>query len=569
MTYDIVIRGGTIVDGSGAPRYQADIAIEGDRIASIGRIPEKGTEEVDAHGLIVSPGFIDGHTHFDAQISWDPYGTSSCYHGVTSVIMGNCGFTLAPCHPDDQDILMRTLEAVEDIPAAAQRVGVDWTWQTFPEFMQFLQDKPKGINYGGYVGHTALRTYVMRDRAFTDPASDEEIAEMAEILKEGVQAGGMGLSTTRSPAHKTREGAPVPSRLASWDEVRQLVMALSEINRGVVEISGEPTMGQDPDDPNHYERRFRDLAIESGRPMFFPALHSRRAEPGTWKRFFDRAQEAAGEGGRMFGQAHSRELCTNWSWRTEMPFDRLSMWRDIRKRPLDEQMTLLQDPDVVEQLVHIANTEEEDFSRVMPAQARKPSDWDWVFILDHVDGTPNRRLGEVAREREEDPVKTMIDVGVEQALDTLYMVPLANENQDTVLEIMREPRSLVTFSDGGAHVSQIMDSSLQTHVLSHWVRNSGEVTLEQGVKYLTWDMATAWELPDRGLLRRGYKADMILFDLDTVGPERPTVEHDLPAGQRRLVQKAKGYHMSIVNGGITMRDGEPTGVTSGQVLSSV
>ena len=165
-------------------------------------------------------GFIDGHTHFDAQISWDPYGTSSCYHGVTSVIMGNCGFTLAPCHPDDQDILMRTLEAVEDIPAAAQRVGVDWTWQTFPEFMQFLQDKPKGINYGGYVGHTALRTYVMRERAFTDPASDEEIGEMAEILKEGVLAGGMGLSTTRSPAHKTREGAPVPSRLASWDEVR-------------------------------------------------------------------------------------------------------------------------------------------------------------------------------------------------------------------------------------------------------------------------------------------------------------------------------------------------------------
>ncbi|MCY3567722.1 MAG: amidohydrolase family protein, partial [Chloroflexi bacterium] len=250
-------------------------------------------------------------------------------------------------------------------------------------------------------------------------------------------------------------------------------------------------------------------------------------------------------------------------------FDRLSMWRDIRKLPLDEQLKLLRDPEVVEQLVHIANTEEEDFSKVMPAQARKPSDWDWVFILDHVDGTPNRRLGEVAREREEDPVKTMIDVGVEQELDTLYMVPLANEHQDTVLEIMREPRSLVTFSDGGAHVSQIMDSSLQTHVLAHWVRNSGEVTLEQGVKYLTWYMATAWELPDRGLLRRGYKADLILFDLDTVGPERPTVEHDLPAGQRRLVQKAKGYHMSIVNGGITMRDGEPTGVTSGQVLTSV
>ena len=569
MTYDIVIRGGTIVDGSGGARYQADLAIADGRIAAIGRIPEPGREEFDAHGLVVAPGFIDGHTHFDAQISWDPYGTSSCYHGVTSVIMGNCGFTLAPCHPDDQDLLMRTLEAVEDIPAEAQRAGVDWTWESFPEFLQFLDAKPKGMNYGGYVGHTALRTYVMRDRAFTEAASDHDQAEMERILREAVQAGAMGFSTTRSPGHKTREGEPVPSRLASWDEVRGLVMQMGAINRGAVEITGEPTMGQDPSDPNHYENRLRDLAVDSGRPIFFPALSSRRAAPGSWKRWFDRADEAALRGARMFGQAHSRQLATNWSWRTEMPFDRLSVWRELRARPLDEQIAALRDPDVVAQLVHIANTEEEDFSKVMPAQARKPSDWDWVFVLNHVDGAPNPSLGELAREREEDPVETMIQVGLEQHLDTLYMVPLANEDQEMVLEIMREPRSLVTFSDGGAHVSQIMDSSLQTHVLSHWVRRENALSLEAAVRMLTWDMARAWELPERGLLQRGYKADLIVFNPDTVEPQRPEVVHDLPAGQRRLLQKANGYHLSIVNGGVTLRDGEPTGVTTGELLTSV
>ena len=569
MTYDIVIRGGTIVDGSGGACYQADLAIADGRIAAIGRIPEPGREEFDAHGLVVAPGFIDGHTHFDAQISWDPYGTSSCYHGVTSVIMGNCGFTLAPCHPDDQDLLMRTLEAVEDIPAEAQRAGVDWTWESFPEFLQFLDAKPKGMNYGGYVGHTALRTYVMRDRAFTEAASDHDQAEMERILREAVQAGAMGFSTTRSPGHKTREGEPVPSRLASWDEVRGLVMQMGAINRGAVEITGEPTMGQDPSDPNHYENRLRDLAVDSGRPIFFPALSSRRAAPGSWKRWFDRADEAALRGARMFGQAHSRQLATNWSWRTEMPFDRLSVWRELRARPLDEQIAALRDPDVVAQLVHIANTEEEDFSKVMPAQARKPSDWDWVFVLNHVDGAPNPSLGELAREREEDPVETMIQVGLEQHLDTLYMVPLANEDQDMVLEIMREPRSLVTFSDGGAHVSQIMDSSLQTHVLSHWVRRENALSLEAAVRMLTWDMARAWELPERGLLQRGYKADLIVFNPDTVEPQRPEVVHDLPAGQRRLLQKANGYHLSIVNGGVTLRDGEPTGVTTGELLTSV
>ena len=279
MTYDIVIRGGTIVDGSGSPRFQGDIAIQNGRIASIGRISDRGREEIDAHGLVVSPGFIDGHTHFDAQISWDPYGTSSSYHGVTSVIMGNCGFTLAPCHPADQDILMRTLEAVEDIPAAAQRAGVAWTWESFPEYLDFLEQTPKGLNYGGYVGHSALRTFVMRERAFTEASSEDDRAQMKQILSEAVQAGAMGFSTTRSPAHKTSDGDPVPSRLADWNEVCELVMELGKINRGAVEISGEPTMGQDPNDPDHYENRLRDLAVDSGRPIFFPALSSRRAAP--------------------------------------------------------------------------------------------------------------------------------------------------------------------------------------------------------------------------------------------------------------------------------------------------
>jgi len=562
MPYDLVIKNGMVIDGSGLPRYRADVGVRHGRIVTLGRIRERAREVIDADGQVVAPGIVDGHTHMDAQVFWDPLGTSSCWHGVTTVVMGNCGFTLAPCAAADKHMVIRNLERAEDIPPAAMAAGIEWRWTTFPEFLDCLETLPKGINYSGYIGHSALRTYVMGERAFEEPAGEKDLQAMERELRDAIRAGAMGFTTSRSPAHETLDGRPVASRAASWDEVRRLVSVMGDLNAGLFELAGEG-VDRAPGDPalREYHVRLRDLAVETGRPVTF-GVFSRREVPDIWRAYLALLEETAAAGGRMFAQVHSRSLSALLSFKTQLPFDRLPVWKELRALPLAEQQRRLRDPDLRRRLVEASGAR--DSRRPVGTEAR-PADYDWLLVFDTVEG-PHRTVAEVARERGQHPAATMIDLALEKNLDLFFLQPVANEDQDAALELMRHPRCVTTFSDSGAHVSQLMDSSLQTHLLSHWVRTKRAFTLEQAVRMITLVPATLWGFADRGLIREGMAADLMVFDPDTIAAEMPEVVDDLPAGARRLVQRTRGIAATVVNGEVLLRDGKHTGALPGRLL---
>jgi len=562
MAYDLVIKNGMVIDGSGLPRYRADVGVRYGRIVEIGRIRGRAREVIDADGQVVAPGFVDGHTHMDAQVFWDPLGTSSCFHGITSVVMGNCGFTLAPCAAADKHLVIRNLQRAEDIPPQAMEAGIEWRWTTFPEFLDCLEALPKGINYAGYIGHSALRTFTMGERAFDGPASERDMDAMERELRDALRAGAMGFTTSRSPSHETPDGRPVASRLASWDEVRRLVGVMGELNAGIFELAGEG-VDRTAGDPRvrEYLVRLRDLAVETGRPVTF-GVFSRRQVPNGWRAYVDLLDETAAAGGRMFAQVHSRALSALLSFRTQLPFDGLPVWKELRALPLSEQKQRLRDRGLRDRLREASTTPPE---RLPVGTEARPADYDWILVFDTVEG-PHRTVAEVARERGAHPLDTMIDLALERDLELFFMQPVANEDQDYALELMRHPRAVVTFSDSGAHVSQLMDSSLQTHLLAHWVREKQAFTLEQAVRMLTLVPATLWGFADRGLIREGMAADVVVFDPDTIAAEMPEVVDDLPAGARRLIQRSRGVAATVVNGEVLLRDGKHTGALPGRLL---
>jgi N-acyl-D-aspartate/D-glutamate deacylase len=559
MQYELVIKNGMIVDGSGAPAYPADIGVADGKIATIGRINGSTGRVIDAEGHAVTPGFVDGHTHMDAQIFWDPIGSSSCYHGVTTVIMGNCGFTLAPCAKQQADFVFRNLERAEDLPRESMLAGIDWNWETFPQFLDVIDALPKGINYGGYLGHSALRTYVMGERAFTDQATNDELKRMQHTVREAITAGAIGFSTSRTYNHLTSDDRPVASRVADWEEVRALVNAMGETGAGIFEIASE-TPGRKPERQQDYFDRLTQLTVESGRPLTY-GMFSTRIAPDVWRPFYEVANRAAKAGGRIFVQCHSRALSTLMSFETHTAFDNWEGWRELRAKPLAEQKVLLRDPTWKRRLVEVASRPY-DGPQIVGAEARPP-EWDWMWVMNDIGD--EERMDDVAARRGVHPVEAMIDIALERDFKVFFKQPLANEDQDHALEMMRHPRSVVTFSDSGAHVAQIMDSSLQTHLLSHWVRDKQAFTFEEAVRLITYDTATAWGLHDRGLIREGMNADLLVLDPATVAPLMPKVVHDLPAGAKRLIQKSTGIPYTIVNGQVMLEGDRPTGALPGRL----
>ena len=559
MTYDLVIRNGTVIDGSGRPRVRADVGIVGGTIAAIGRITERGTDEIDADGHFVAPGFIDGHTHLDAQVCWDPLGTCSSWHGVTSVVMGNCGFTVAPSRAHEKHLALRSLERAEDISAEVIAAGVDWQWETYADYLGVVDRLPKGINFAGFVGHSALRPYVMGEAAFERVATDDELAAMQREVESALRAGAIGFSTSRSPNHATTTDSPVASRVADWREVQALAGVMRDLGGGIFQLAQEQYA--DPDLNQQYRDRLTQLGVDTGRPILFVA-GAPAHDPAKVKETLDWIETSNDIGGRLVGCVHTREFISVMGFRVGLPFDSLPKWKQLRGRSLEEQRAVLADPSSRAPFVEEAMGG--GYRGAIGAEIRPPK-WDLLRVLHDPNG-PWQTVAELAAQRGTTPVDVMIDESLAADFDRYFAQPFANLNLDAVLTFLRHPNTVIGIADTGAHVTQLLDSSIPTHLLSYWVREREAFTWEEAVRMLTFDPASTWGFHDRGLLREGYAADITVFDPVTVSQRLPETAYDQPGGMRRLIQKADGYLATVVNGSVLLRAGEHTGALPGRVL---
>ncbi len=563
--YDLVIRNGTVVDGTGLPTYRADVGLNGDRIAAIGRIAARGKEEIDATGQVVTPGFIDGHTHMDAQVFWDPLGSCSCWHGVTTAVMGNCGFTLAPGSAVQREMILSNIIRAEDISADAIGAAVRWDWTTFREYMDVVDKLPKAINYAANIGHSALRTYVMGPRAFEQHASADDLGAMEQELLDALDAGAIGFTSSLSTGHKLPEpdNRPVASNHASWEELSQLVCLMGTTGRGIFEYARErESRSPDPQVRKAANDRLLDLAVKSGVPVTFglPA-----GSPGTQDEL-NLLDSAAAAGGRMFGQTHTRGISHVLSFKGRLQFDDFPEWAQIRALPFEEQRKAFSNPEQRKRLV--AATRNGAY-RTGGGEPRKPN-YDNMYVV-YSAVSLNPTVAQLAAQRNVDPVEVMMDLAVESNFNQLFMqfdISTVPKSEAEALAALRHPRTVMTFSDSGAHVSLIMDTSIHTHLLAYWVRERKAFSLEEGVKMITLTPAMAWGFTDRGLLRQGCIADLNVFDPAVLAPEIPTIEYDLPTGARRLKQKSTGIMATIIGGKVAFRNGQHTGALGGKLLRS-
>ncbi len=492
----------------------------------------------------------------DAQVFWDELGTSTCWHGVTSVVMGNCGFTLAPARPDARALVVRNLERAEDIAPEAMAEGIKWNWSTFAEYLDAVDALPKGLNYAASIGHSALRTWAMGERAFEEEAGADDIAVMATELRAALKAGAAGFTTSRSLADMTSDDRPVASRQAAWEEVVALVEIMGAESGGVFQLAPERLF--DPEAQLDFERRLSQLAISSGAAITFGMF----AMPRLPQPSLQLLDETAARGGEMYAMTHCRGVCSTHSFRTRLGFDSLPEWQEIRRHPLSEQRDLLRDPEIRRRLVYAAH--HGTYGATAGPEAARP-DFETMAVL----LTPylqNPTVADEARRRGVDPVEAMIDIALEHDFDVFFVQMLMSQDEDDLVPLLRHPRTAMCFSDSGAHVSQIFDSSIYSHLLAYWVRERQLFTLEQAVQMITSRPADIWRLAGRGRLVEGYAADITIFDPATVAPRMPTVVEDLPGGAVRIDQRADGYRATIVNGQVLTENGEPTEARPGRLL---
>ena len=557
MSYDLVIRGGTVVDGTGAPGRIGDVGISDGTVTAVGTVEGRGSRELEAEGMLVCPGFIDGHAHMDAQLFWDPLMTPASVHGVTTLIMGNCGFTLAPVQPGAEGLAIRSIERAEDISRADLTVGVPWGWRSFAEYLDSVDQAPKTVNLAGYIGHSALRTFVMGERGYLDEATDAEVEEMARELRSALAAGAIGFSTSRISQHRTVDDGPVASYVSSWEEICRLVGVMGELGTGVFQSATDMSNLE-------VQEQLLALALASGRPVHQACVYV-GSRPDCYHDSLTFLEKAAQAGAHVVGQAHVRQLANVIGFRVGLPFDGLPAWRAIRGRPLAEQRTALEDPDRRAVLVDEAINGPYVVSTVTAeVQARLP-DYENLRVLESPTGQ-NPSVADVARARGATPVDVMIDLSLAADFEQYFTQPFANQDEDAVEDILRHPGTIVAQSDSGAHVSQIMDSSIPTYFLAHWVRDREAFSWEQAVHMLTGRPAREWGLGRRGRLEEGYAADVVIVDPETVGPRLPRAASDLPAGGTRLVQEADGIRATVVAGQVTALDGTPTEARPGRLI---
>lgn len=566
MQYDIIIRGGTVVDGTGAAARRADVGISGDRIVAIDtHIDGTAAREIDATGRLVTPGFVDIHTHLDAQIAWDPIGSSSCFHGVTSVVMGNCGVTFAPCRPEDREYLAELMESVEDIPRAAIMSGLPWDWVTYGEYLASLARMPKGINVGGMVGHSALRQYAMGDRALDqDPPTADDLAVMADLLDEAMRAGALGFSTSRTFLHKVPDGRPIPGTYAEPDELYVLADVLGRHGAGVFESASRIGEGE-RDDADVPKTRAElawmgEVSRRSGRPVSF-GLTQHDSRPDLYARVIGFAKEENASGAVVRPQTTARSVGVLFSIETRTAFDRCESWKSLRGMTAEEKMAAFRDAAFRERLIAEAD------------QTPPSMELDQLFIVNRGDEArydldPATSLAAEARRRGVSPAACYVELMLETDGALVCSFPFLNQQLGAVEEMLDDPLVTLGLADAGAHVGQILDASQPTFFLTYWIRERGRWSIEEGIRRLTSDTAVMFGLTDRGRLEVGAFADVNVIDFDGLRLPPPTFAYDFPHGAGRYVQGAVGYDYTIVNGQVFMDHGEHTGVFAGAVLTN-
>jgi N-acyl-D-amino-acid deacylase len=556
---DLVIRGALLCDGGGGEAVRGDLAVRGDRIAAVGRVPQRGDVELDAAGLVLAPGFIDVHTHYDCQLFWDPSASPSPWHGVTTVVMGNCGFTIAPCREADRDVLMRLLLFVEGMPLETLQAGIAWAWEDFDGYLGTLERRGVGPNVAAFVGHSAVRYRVMGRAALERAASAEERVRMADLVRAGMAAGAIGWSTSLSPTHFFGDGTPAPSRLADEKELLALAGVLREVGRGVIELAPKSTIGP-PADKAAEQHFFAELARASGGVVSWAPLHESPFAPGAAQQVLDEAAEYQARGLAVVPQVGCRPL--------EVRFDLLEpafylennpFWREIMARPRAERRRLFGMPEF-----------RAEVGRQRGFVAGLTRSWGQLYCRLPASASTvrwqDRSVVEIATAQGKPPLDAFLDLVIEDDLATQWGVVLLNGDEKAVAALVRHPAGLLALSDAGAHVDTLCDQGFTTSLLGRFVRELGALRLEDAVRLLTSVPAERYGIRGRGRLTAGYSADLVLFDPTRVATRPTQVVHDLPGGQRRLLQGAEGVEYVFVNGEPLVERAVPVDRRPGRVL---
>ena len=561
MGHDLVIRGGTVVDGTGAPSVRADVAIDGDRIVAVGDVDASGAAEViEADGRLVTPGFVDLHSHLDAQIGWDPLMSSSCWHGVTSVVMGNCGMTFAPLRPGQAETLANMMESVEDIPASAILQGLDWNWETYGQYLDAVDAMPKGINSAGYVGDVAVRTYVCGEAACDEDfvASPEQLAEMARLVEEGLRAGAVGYSISRSLTHRVPDGRWVPGTWSDPEEFFTIAEPLGRLGKGVLDCA--PRYNETDGSTSRVDEEMAwiaELSRRTGRPFTFN-LAQMQSLGDHYRRVVDLSTQANETGAQLRPQTTPRSIGILFSLAANTLVDNLPSFAPLKQLDAAGRLAAIRDPQVRERLVAEAATQPGD------AYGR-------MFLMEPDAGAvyrygPDDSIAAQAAAHGMSPIAWYLDVLDRTDGAAVANWPVLNQDFDAIEELMTSPVTVMGLADAGAHATQIMDASQPTFFLSHWVRDRGLFGIEEGIRRVTSDTASLIGLTDRGVVRVGAFADLNVVDLDGLRLPLPEIAHDFPGGSPRFVQRAEGIDHTVVNGRHFLDHGEHTGALAGRLL---
>lgn len=566
--HDLIIKGGTLVDGTGAPGRTADVAIDGGRIAAVGRITAGARRTLDADGLLVTPGWVDTHTHYDGQAIWDPLLTPSGWHGVTTAIMGNCGVGFAPVAAGHRDWMIGLMESVEDISAATLKAGIDWQWESFPEYLDALDRVPRAVDVGAYVGHCALRTFVMGDRGARDAdPTAEEIRRMGELVAEAMRAGALGFSTSRTAIHLTPGGEPIPGTFAKEAELMAIARAVGANGPGLIEVIPAGVESGDREIQTGEMALMRKLSLEAGCPVTFLTGQLGK-NPHLWRDIFAMAEAANAEGARLIPQVSCRPVGMLFGFASENPFARRPSFQELRGLAPAARLAALRDPAVK--------------ARILADQDPAPTAWTQLFA------NPWALTFALGREPNYEPdpatsIKARALAQGRQPAELAYDLMLENDgraflfyaasgfsegNLDAVREMLINPMTLLGGSDGGAHCNFIVDAGVPTFMLTHWARDRshGRLPLEWVVRKQTRDTARANGISDRGELLPGQRADINLIDFPRLRSLAPEQVRDLPAGGSRLIQRAEGYVATLVSGQVIVAHGEDTGARPGAAV---